>query len=73
VLERSWLFRTVGYGHGEKTWRDIMSTLRATDYDYVVSIEHEDSLLSVDEGLRKAVAFLQPLIVKEERPEIWWA
>jgi sugar phosphate isomerase/epimerase len=73
VLERSWLFRTVGYGHGEKTWRDIVSVLRATDYDYVVSIEHEDILLSVDEGLRKAVEFLQPLIVKEERPEIWWA
>jgi sugar phosphate isomerase/epimerase len=72
VLERSWLFRTVGYGHGEKTWRDIVSALRATDYDYVVSIEHEDSLLSVDEGLRKAVEFLEPLIVKEERPEIWW-
>ena len=26
--KRSWLFRTVGYGHGEEVWRDMISTLR---------------------------------------------
>lgn len=73
VLERSWVFRTLGYGHSEKEWRDIVSALRAVDYDYVLSIEHEDALMSIDEGLGKAVALLKSVIVKEEKPEMWWA
>ncbi len=73
MLERSWTFRTVGYGHGETVWRDILSALRAVGYDGAISIEHEDQLLSIDEGLAKAVAFLKPLLFEEERPEMWWA
>ncbi len=73
VLDRAWTFRTVGYGQGERTWRDIVSALRAVGYDYVMSIEHEDQLLSMDEGLRKAVDLLQQVIVREERPTMWWA
>ena len=73
ILDRSWTFRTVGYGQGEKTWRDFVSALRAVDYDYVLSMEHEDLLLSVDEGLRKGVELLQNLILREGRTEIWWA
>jgi sugar phosphate isomerase/epimerase len=65
VLDRSWTFRTVGYGQSEKTWRDFISTLRAVDYDDVLSMEHEDLLLSVDEGLRKGVELLQRLILRE--------
>jgi hypothetical protein len=42
-------------------------------YDYVLSIEHEDLLLSIDEGLRKAVELLRGMIFREERPEMWWA
>jgi sugar phosphate isomerase/epimerase len=72
VLDRSWTFRTVGYGRGEKTWRDIISALRAVDYDFVVSIEHEDSLLSIDEGLGKAVQLLKGLIFKEDKAAMWW-
>ncbi|HYF12460.1 MAG TPA: sugar phosphate isomerase/epimerase, partial [Actinomycetota bacterium] len=73
VLGRSWTFRTVGYGQGEQVWRDIVSALRAVDYDYVMSIEHEDQLMSMDEGLRKAVALLQEILVREEKPTMWWA
>jgi sugar phosphate isomerase/epimerase len=73
ILDRSWTFRTVGYGQGEKTWRDLISALRAVDYDYVLSMEHEDLLLSVDEGLRKGVELLQDLILREGRTQIWWA
>ena len=67
-LNRSWVFRTVGYGHGEGYWRDIISALRLVGYDRVMSIEHEDSLLSIDEGLEKAIAFLRPLILKTPKP-----
>ncbi|MDQ3783335.1 MAG: sugar phosphate isomerase/epimerase [Actinomycetota bacterium] len=73
VLDRSWVFRTVGYGQGEKVWRDIFSALRSVDYDYVMSIEHEDSLLSIDEGLGKAISFLNSLMFREQPGEMWWA
>ena len=43
-------------------------------YDRVMSIEHEDSLLSIDEGLEKAVAFLKPLLLSSPKPSTMaWA
>ncbi len=72
-LHRSWIFRTVGYGHGEQTWRDIISALQVSGYQGVVSIEHEDSLMSVEEGFNKAVTFLQKQLIREKIGEIWWA
>jgi sugar phosphate isomerase/epimerase len=70
--DRSWSFRTVGYGQPEKLWRDIMSALRTAGYDYVVSIEHEDGLLSIDEGMTKAVQFLNGILFKDAQTEMWW-
>ena len=61
-INRSWLFRTVGYGNGAQYWKDIVSNLRMVGYDYVLSIEHEDSLMSVNEGLTKAVGVSQGCI-----------
>ena len=72
-LGRGWVFRTVGYGHDAAEWRDIISTLRAVGYDGAISIEHEDGLMSVDEGLEKAVAFLKPLLMYEPAAQMWWA
>jgi sugar phosphate isomerase/epimerase len=73
VLERSWVFRTVGYGHSEGVWRDIVTALRTVGYDYVVSIEHEDGLMSIDEGLEKAVVLLNGLLLREQPTDMWWA
>ena len=73
ILERSWVFRTVGYGNSEAEWREIMSTLAAVGYDGAISIEHEDALMSVTEGLEKAIAFLKGVIIKEKPGEMWWA
>jgi len=70
---RSWLFRTVGYGHGADFWTDFVSTLQMVDYDDVLSIEHEDSLMSTDEGLAKAAGFLNQLLIKEKMKAMWWA
>ena len=70
---RSWIFRTVGYGHSETFWRDFVSTLRVIGYDGVLSIEHEDSLMSPDEGLKKAVEFLKGIVIKEKPGEMFWA
>ncbi|MDD6203978.1 MAG: sugar phosphate isomerase/epimerase [Firmicutes bacterium] len=72
-MNRSWIFRTVGYGNGEAYWRDIISALRLVGYDYAVSIEHEDSLMSSPEGLKKAIAFLKPIIINEPVGTMFWA
>jgi DNA-(apurinic or apyrimidinic site) lyase len=71
--DRSWLFRSVGYGHGEEHWKDVVSTLRMVDYDGALSIEHEDSLTSSNEGLEKAVALLQRAVFREQPGEAYWA
>ncbi len=70
--QRSWYFRSVGYGHDAIVWKDMMSALRLIDYDYVVSIEHEDALLSREEGLRKAVDFMKGVLITEKPSETWW-
>ncbi len=73
VENRSWVFRTVGYGHGESVWNDIISMLKTVGYDGAISIEHEDALMSPKEGLEKAVALLKKSIIYEKAGEMWWA
>lgn len=73
IANRSWTFRTIGYGHDAKTWKDIMSAFRLIGYDYVVSIEHEDALMSTEEGLAKAVAALKEAVIAEQPGEMFWA
>jgi len=71
-VNRSWIFRTVGYGHGPEFWRAFVSELRLAGYDGAISIEHEDSLMSVNEGFTKAVRFLKDTITTEKAGEAWW-
>jgi len=70
---RSWIFRSVGYGHDAGWWGEFISTLRMYGYDYVLSIEHEDSLMSSEEGLSKAAGFLQNLVIREKPGVAYWA
>lgn len=72
TLDRSWEFRTVGYGTDATLWKEMMITLAAVGYEGAISIEHEDSLMSQEEGLEKAVKFLKDVIIFEEKPEAWW-
>jgi sugar phosphate isomerase/epimerase len=72
VAARSWTFRTVGFGHGEESWREIVSALRIAGYDHVLSIEHEDILASRDEGLAKAVELLRRVMFRDPPDEAWW-
>ncbi|MFO7612642.1 MAG: sugar phosphate isomerase/epimerase [Clostridia bacterium] len=72
-LNRSWIFRTIGYGHDYNVWKDIFSTLRTVGYDGTISIEHEDSLMSPGEGLEKAVAFLKETMIFEKSGGMFWA
>ncbi len=72
LKNRGWVFRTVGYGHGDEFWKPFISMLRMYDYDGVLSIEHEDSLMSMREGFEKAVAYLNTVIVREEASVATW-
>lgn len=73
LANRSWTFRTIGYGHDMGVWKDIISTLRMVGYDGAVSIEHEDAYMSTKEGLEKAIAFLKEVLIEEQPAEMWWA
>ena len=72
-LNRSWIFRSCGYGHGLEWWKDFFSTLRLIGYDGPVSIEHEDSLMSNAEGLRTAVELLKLAIIRDKPTAMTWA
>jgi sugar phosphate isomerase/epimerase len=73
MAERSWIFRSVGWGHSELEWKQIVSALRIAGYDYVLSIEHEDALASTHEGLSSAIALLSRVLLKEQPVDAWWA
>lgn len=73
VESRAWTFRSVGCGHSIQEWSDMMSTLRIYNYDYAVSIEHEDPLMSIEEGFTRAVKNLNDVLIRERPSEIWWS
>ncbi len=73
ILHRSWVFRSVGYGHSITWWKDFISNLRMVGYDGVLSIEHEDGLLSQKEGLTRAMETLQAAIITEQPGAMFWA
>jgi len=69
---RSWIFRTVGYGHGELFWRDFVSALRLAGYDDVLSIEHEDPRIDPEEGFELAVSVLRPILLRKPAAKLWY-
>jgi sugar phosphate isomerase/epimerase len=73
ILGRSWVFRSVGYGHSVEWWKDFVSNLRMVGYDDVLSIEHEDGLMSPMEGLRKALQVLKAAVIAEPAGPMFWA
>ena len=73
IAGRAWSFRTVGYGHSEMEWKEMITALKTVGYDGVISIEHEDAMMSVKEGLEKAISLLLNVIVFEQPGEMWWA
>lgn len=43
----------MGFGHSAEVWKGIMGTLSTVGYDYVISIEHEDSLMDREKASAK--------------------
>ena len=72
-INRSWIFRSCGYVNDYAYWKDMVSNLVMTGYDHVLSIEHEDSLMTVEEGLDKAITFLKEVLTHEKLDKMWWA
>jgi hypothetical protein len=45
---------------------------RLVGYDYVISIEHEDAMMSRDEGLANGVALLKNVLMAEAPGKMYW-
>ena len=61
-IDRGFRFRVPGWG--DINWRRIISTLVEVGYDYVLSYEHEDPIIPLEDGCRKCIQYLKPLIIK---------
>jgi sugar phosphate isomerase/epimerase len=44
-----------------------------TGYDHVISLEHEDGMMSFDEGVAKGLAALREVVTVEQPGEMFWA
>jgi sugar phosphate isomerase/epimerase len=62
LLDRSWSYVTLGYGHDLLWWREFCSLLRLVGYDDVLSIEHEDLTLPPLVGVQRSVELLRSAI-----------
>ena len=62
---RSWNYVTLGYGNDESFWRAFCLGLRRVGYDDVLSIEHEDMLMTPVEGVTKSVELLRRVMPTE--------
>ncbi len=67
---RGFRFRVPGWGMAD--WRRIISALVEVGYDYVLSFEHEDPVMSREDGMEQAIKFLSPLIIKKPLHQVWW-
>jgi sugar phosphate isomerase/epimerase len=65
VPGRAWSYITLGYGNDQQFWKDFCYRLRMVGYDGWLSIEHEDVMLSREEGVRKSVELLQSVAPSE--------
>ncbi len=68
--DRGFRFRVPGWG--QVNWRRIITALVTVGYDYVLSFEHEDPVMSPEDGAEKAIAFLKPLVIRKPLAKVWW-
>jgi sugar phosphate isomerase/epimerase len=70
--DRGFRFRVPGWG--DVNWRRIMTALLTVGYDFVLSYEHEDPVMSREDGCEKNIAYLKPLIIKSPLGQWgqWW-
>ena len=69
-IDRGFRFRVPGWG--DVNWKRIITALLEVRYDYVLSFEHEDPVMSPEDGAEKCIQFLKPLIIKKPLEKVWW-
>jgi len=67
---RGFRFRVVGWGDVE--WKRVMTAMLEVGYDYVLSYEHEDPVMSREDGCEKCLSFLKRLVIKAPLKQVWW-
>ena len=70
--ERGWLYRTIGYGHDSAFWREFVVALKEVGYRGVLSVEHEDVFIDVEDGMAKAVALIRDVLPTSDEMNTWW-
>lgn len=60
--DRGFRFRIVGWGDVE--WKRLLTALQMVGFQYVLSVEHEDPWINREDGCRKAIQFLKPLLLE---------
>ena len=68
--DRGFRFRVPGWG--DVNWRRVITAMATVGYDYVLSYEHEDPVMSREDGCEKCIEFLRPLIIKKRLEQVWW-
>ena len=69
-MDRGFRFRVPGWG--QVNWRRVITALVSVGYDYVMSFEHEDPVMSPEVGAEKAIEHLRPLMIKKPLTRVWW-
>jgi sugar phosphate isomerase/epimerase len=69
-INRSVRFRVPGWG--DVDWRKVITALVLVGYNYVLSYEHEDPVMSREDGCEKCIQFLKPLLIRKPLEKVWW-
>ena len=62
-LSRGFRFRIPGWG--SVPWKKVFTELSMIGYDYVMSYEHEDVTMSREDGIKKTIDYLKPLMINK--------
>jgi len=68
--DRGFRFRVPGWG--DVPWKRVLTALAEVGYDYVLSYEHEDPVMSREDGCKKCIEFLKPLVIQKRLEKVWW-
>lgn len=69
---RGWLYRTLGHGHPREFWAHFLTTLKEVGYTGPLSVEHEDVLIHVEDGMRQALALIRDVAPTSAEINRWW-
>jgi sugar phosphate isomerase/epimerase len=61
-IDRGFRFRIPGWG--SVNWKTVITELTLVGYKHALSYEHEDVIMSRQDGIEKTVEFLKPLLIK---------